>query len=99
MGLKQIRLQGTSDRHRIASTYDAWDNGDLTMELTTVDENTATIRVTGPGFKDLWTWEAAINGNTASTLIMERIQGNTEGLPFELGPKDTRIEPLSRNID
>ncbi|NCP28660.1 MAG: hypothetical protein GW867_01395 [Armatimonadetes bacterium] len=58
LGWKQLRLTAETDAIRLASVYDPWHRGDLTVTFQTDSPDHGTVTVTGPGLKHSWDWTA-----------------------------------------
>ena len=85
LGWRQLRLTGEARQMRVASAYDLWDRGELTVTLETADDDHATVRVQGPGVEDTWQWQAAPDRHTASSVVGQR-EGEVIG---QIGEEDT----------
>ncbi|MBN2583646.1 MAG: heparinase II/III family protein [Planctomycetes bacterium] len=70
LGLQQIQAQATATTMRMAAVFDPWQNGNVTVTLATQGTESAEVTVTGPGFEDQWLWQAAVNNQTASTIVL-----------------------------
>lgn len=71
LGWQQLRLTNTATNNiQIASAYDMWDKGSLTVSLSNVTANSATVTVTGNGVNDTWEWTFAPDNQTASTIAL-----------------------------
>lgn len=90
LGLRQLMAKTSADKTRYTSVYDAWDKSvSVDFEAKSADE--ATVSVSGDGFKDVWTWKSAPDNETASTLTVERIEGDKTGFPFTIDNSDNHI--------
>jgi hypothetical protein len=69
LGLRQLRLVANASEVQFASVYALWD-GELTVAYTPTDANSGTITVTGDGFVDTWTWQAATDSESASSFSL-----------------------------
>ncbi|WP_309384598.1 hypothetical protein [Cerasicoccus frondis] len=83
LGYRQLVATTSADKTRYASVYDAWDKG-VAVDFKANGPDQATVTVTGKGFKDVWSWSAAKNNETASTLTVERKSGDKSGFPFTI---------------
>jgi len=84
MGLDQAQLKAKTARLRVASVYDPWHKGSLTVALKPAGDAGATVTVTGPGVEDAWTWKAAPDNKTPSSLEGKGAEGKT----VTFGPAD-----------
>ena len=96
IGLRQLMATTEAANTRFASAYDPWDRT-LELAFEPIDAETARITVRGQGFRDVWTWQAAPDNETASSLSVERVEGDREGFPFTVDERDTHI--LWKHID
>ncbi len=69
LGFKQLRLTSHAAATRVASVYDLWNNGGLTVTLAPLDGNEAIVTITGMGIDDTWTWRAGEGRFEPSTLV------------------------------
>jgi len=90
MGFRQLVAKTTTGKTRYTSVYDAWDKG-ASVEFEAKGADEATVTVTGKGFKDVWTWKAAPDNETASTLTVNRVEGDKKGFPFTIDNSDNHI--------
>jgi hypothetical protein len=59
LGFRQLRLHVPHVfTVRLASVYDLWSHGNVSVSLTTDGPERATLTVIGTGFQDTWTWQA-----------------------------------------
>jgi len=73
LGWQQLRLTNTAtDNLQVASAYDLWDKGSLTVTLSNVTATGATVTVTGNGINDTWAWTFATDNETASIIALEQ---------------------------
>lgn len=73
LGWEQLRLTNTATQNlQVASAYDLWDKGSLTVALSDVTATGATITVTGGGVNDVWEWTFAPDNQTASTIALAK---------------------------
>ena len=84
LGYEQIRLTAEAEVLNIAAAFDPWEHGELTVTIEPDGEDAALILVTGPGFADVWTWQAAPDLWTPATWTGQR---NGEAF-IEVGPDD-----------
>ena len=96
LGLRQFVATTSAGKTRYTSVYDAWDK-DVRVEFNARDADEATVTVVGKGFKDVWTWKCAKDNGTASTLTVQRIEGDRSGLPFTIDDSNNHI--AWKNID
>ncbi len=90
MNLRQLRLTVKDSRWRVAALFDPWNHDELDVGMKTSGGEGATVRVVGPGIKDTWSWQAAPNGATPSTL--KGVVGK-EGKKVSVGPRDRAPRP------
>ncbi len=70
LGLQQLQARATVSALRVAAVFDPWQRGGVTVTLTTQGAEAAGVTVSGPGFEDQWTWQAAPDNDTASTVVL-----------------------------
>ena len=68
LGLQQLQARATASALRVAAVFDPWHRGNVTVTLTPQGASAARVAVSGDGFTDLWTWQAAPDNLTASTI-------------------------------
>ena len=84
LGYEQIRLTAEADVLSIAAVFDPWEHGELTVAIEPDGQDAALILVTGPGFADVWSWQAPPDLWTPATWT-----GQHNGQTFiEVGPED-----------
>lgn len=62
----------TAAQWRLATLFDPWGHAQLTLVAENLDAARATVTITGPGFTDVWTWDAAADRWTPSVLHLQR---------------------------
>lgn len=83
LGWRQLRLSGKSDRFQIASLYDLWGGGSISLAMKNMGPDQYAFEVISGNTRDIWFWKGAENAKSASALI-----GQRNGLTFaELDPK------------
>ena len=85
LGFRQLQVASSGTDVKFASVYAVWD-GALTVDLDLADANNATIRVTGGGFVDTWTWEASPDDRQPGTFVLTSTDG--QSLDSVLDPAD-----------
>ena len=68
LGLQQLQARATVTTWRLAAVFDPWQRGGVTVALTPDGPEEASVTVTGPDFEDEWTWQAAPDNQTPSTV-------------------------------
>ncbi|WP_269542234.1 hypothetical protein [Cerasicoccus fimbriatus] len=81
LGYRQLMASTSAEQTRYTSVYDPWKKN-VSVEFAANGPDKATVTVTGKDFKDVWTWEAAKDNETASTITVERESGDKIGFPF-----------------
>ena len=79
LGWQQLKLSAEVDAIRFASVYDPWGN-EVKVALTADSADAATVKVTGKGIDDTWTWKAAMGKLTPSTISGKLSGGGTASL-------------------
>ncbi|WP_269543147.1 heparinase II/III domain-containing protein [Cerasicoccus fimbriatus] len=73
LGFQQLQLTAAATQNlQIASVYDLWDHGSLTVNISNQTATGATISVTGNGVNDTWAWTFAPDNETPSTIALEQ---------------------------
>jgi len=91
MGFQQLRGLSKTSALKVVSVYDPWGRGEVSITMKTKGTDKAKVVVTGDGFEDHWTWECAVDGETASSVSVERKQGAGKGFPFKMDDADNVI--------
>ncbi len=71
LDLKQLRLEANAGDWKVASVFDAWNRGGLTIDLA-ADGEGLRVLVEGPDFADRWTWTPAPDTRSASSFAARR---------------------------
>ncbi|MBD3178041.1 MAG: DUF4962 domain-containing protein [Armatimonadia bacterium] len=69
LGWRQLRLSATASDLRVASVYDPWLRGDVSVALRAHGPDTATVVVMGDGFEHTWQWKSASGRESPSTIV------------------------------
>lgn len=91
LGWQQLRLTANASTARIAAVFDAWNRGNLRVTMQTIDATSALVTVSGPQFKDTWTWRAGEGKFDPSTLVGRSQAG-------EIILVMNQAEPLTREL-
>ncbi|MBN2584382.1 MAG: heparinase II/III family protein [Planctomycetes bacterium] len=84
MDLKQLQATAKAAAVRIATVFDPWHRGNVSVALEAQDGDNAKIVVKGPDFADVWTWQAA-TGQWAPASLSGQLAG---GKSVSVGPQD-----------
>ena len=97
LGWRQLRLKANTSAIRLASVYDPWHKGELTLGLNADTPNHATVVVTGPDLKHSWDWTAA-EGRFGPSTVIGRDAGGRQILSLAQPEPHTRrlIENIRR---
>jgi hypothetical protein len=106
LGWQQLQLQVPHvPTVRLVSVYDLWNQGKVTVSLTTDGPGRATLTVTGTGFHDIWIWQAGpgrydpsqvtgYNQDGSQIIIMNKSEPQTKALINDIAgntqPNSTR---------
>ncbi|WP_309398271.1 heparinase II/III domain-containing protein [Cerasicoccus maritimus] len=72
LGWQQLQLTAAATQNlQLASVYDLWDHGALTVTLSNVSVSGATVTVSGNGISDEWSWAFAPDAATASDIALK----------------------------
>ncbi|WFB37190.1 DUF4962 domain-containing protein [Kiritimatiellota bacterium B12222] len=77
LGFQQLQLSGHGKKFLIASVYDLWNRGSLSLSVHADGPDQMNIRVTTATQQDQWQWQAATDNHASSTLL-----GQRNGVPF-----------------
>ncbi|MFW6153870.1 MAG: heparinase II/III domain-containing protein [Planctomycetota bacterium] len=88
LGWRQLRLTGRTAATRVASVYDLWNQGPLTVAIRPA-ENRAMVTVTGPDIEDTWQWIPG-HGRFAPSAIMGRTGDGEELITLRKPDMETR---------
>ncbi len=78
LGWQQLRLTANTSKLRLASVYDPWNRGELSVVLKPDGPDHATVGVTGPrGLADSWDWTAGEGRFGPSKVIGRDSNGGT----------------------
>ncbi|NLF32637.1 MAG: DUF4962 domain-containing protein [Planctomycetes bacterium] len=58
LGFRQLRLTSRAASIRVASVFDLWNTGGLTVSLKAIDDDNAVVTVSRGGVTDRWQWKA-----------------------------------------
>ncbi len=76
LGWEQLRLEAAGVASvRLASVYDVWDLGDLSVSLEVEDADRATVTVSTDGGEDTWSWRAGEGRFDPSEVVGEDPEG------------------------
>jgi hypothetical protein len=91
-GWQQLQAKAKGATWRLATVFNAWNHPSSSVTLEPDGDNAAIVWVTaGDAAVDTWTWAAAPDRDTPSSLRCQRKDGST----FECGPADKVSLPLA----
>ncbi len=83
LGFRQLTANASAAGLFVASIYDPWGRGQLSLHLENLTPGAAKIVVEGGGIRDVWDWKAA-DGLAPSSINAVREKGPAAGFPFVL---------------
>jgi len=86
LGWQQLQATAKTKSLRVLSAYNPWGLAKLDVAFKPAGQDSATITVTGPKFKDTWGWQAATGKFSPSTLEGERKGGFAVMVDEEAAP-------------
>lgn len=89
LGLKQLQLKANTAAIRLASVFDPWHKGDLSVTLSTDGADRATVTVTGSGINDTWNWTAG-QGRLGPSKIVGTTAAGAEIITMNQEEPETR---------
>jgi hypothetical protein len=97
LGYQQLHLFGAISATRLASVYDLWGKGDLSVSIKADGPDAAAVTVTGNGIDDTWTWKAG-DGRFAPSTITGATADGAEIITLDKPEPGTRelIEKIKR---
>ncbi|MFW6153869.1 MAG: discoidin domain-containing protein [Planctomycetota bacterium] len=69
LGFSQLRRKSRGHSTRVASVYDLWNRGPLTVTLNPIDGEYAVVTVHGSDIADIWDWTPARGRLEPSTIV------------------------------
>jgi len=95
LGWRQLRLKARTGSLRLASVYDPWHRGELTVTLDADTPDHATVTVAGPGLNHTWDWTAGEGRLGPSRVIGRDADG---GEVLTLSEPEPQTRQLLENI-
>jgi len=89
LGWKQVQLKVRTDSLRLASLYDPWHRGALTVTLQPDGPDRATVVVAGPQGRDTWDWTAG-EGRLGPSRLAGRSAAGQELIAMQDPEPETR---------
>jgi len=89
LGWQQLQLKATTPAVRLASVYDPWHRGTLSVALRTDGTDHATVKITGPGIEDTWDWTAG-DGRFGPSKVIGKDSGGNEIVAMTEPEPETR---------
>jgi hypothetical protein len=91
-GWQQLQANAKGTIWRLATVFNAWNHPSFSVTLEPDGDNAAIVRVSaGDAAADAWTWAAAPDRDTPSSLRCQRKNGSA----FECGPADKVSLPIA----
>ena len=89
LGWKQLRLKANTAAIRLASVYDPWHKGHLTVTLAADGADHATVTVSGADINDTWDWTCG-KGRLGPSTVVGKTSGGQEILTLSEPEPETR---------
>jgi len=90
LGFQQLTASTNAKHLIVATVFDPWNRGGLSVKLTQNSPDEATIQVSGTDLADTWKWKASAGGTSASTISAERQSGPAAGFPFLMNTENSK---------
>jgi hypothetical protein len=75
LGYRQLQLTASTAGWRVAALFNLWNLRRLDVEMKELDPGSAVVTITGPGFTDVWQWQAAADSATPAIFHGQRQGG------------------------